>query len=150
MDVIVHDARMLYKGHGSDSSHLMVSIDATNAFNTCSRSRMLWCLLTKAPALARFINAMYRKIAPPCSFRYHRELLSAARKGDPGGMLFFSLERIDAFFLLNTLHNTEPQALLDKRREAMAEPLAHSSEKGTGRNLRDPNPVYGRFEKLRL
>lgn len=41
---------------------------------------MLHCLPAKAPTLAAFINAIYGKTAPRCSFRHQPELFSAARR----------------------------------------------------------------------
>lgn len=73
----------------------MVSFEATNAFNICRRSRMFQCLPAKDPTLARFINAIYWKIAPPlfvpASTRTFLHSEEGTQQGDPAGMLLFSL-----------------------------------------------------------
>lgn len=90
MDAIVYDARMLYNRHSSHSTRIMVSIVATNAIDSSSRTRMIPGLLAKAPTLARFINDIYGKIAPPCRSGIPEN--SSRQRGEhPPGMLLFSL-----------------------------------------------------------
>lgn len=54
-----HTARELLQSRGYDPDLVMVSIDASNAFNRFSRQRMLAPLPDRCPALARFINRIY-------------------------------------------------------------------------------------------
>lgn len=78
MDTVVPDARMLYNRNGPNNTHIMVSVDASNAFETCSRSNTLECTSTKAPTLARFCEAIYGKMPPPQASHHHRPPFSAA------------------------------------------------------------------------
>lgn len=102
VDAIVRDARMLYRPYGSDSSRIMFSDDASDAFHTCSRSRMLHCLPEKASTLARFIDAIYGKIASPlfvpASPRTLLRSEESTQQGDSAGILLFS--RVIRSFIL--------------------------------------------------
>ena len=95
MDAIVHDARLLLRRHGNDPNYVMVTIDAKNSFNACSRQTILDTLPNRAPSLARFTNAVYAKTTPLLVLPSHPPVLLRSREGtqqgDPANMLLFSL-----------------------------------------------------------
>lgn len=65
MDALLHDAHTLVARHGRDDNFMLVSVDASNAFNTLSRPRMLDPLPTATSPLARFISMIYGRTSPP-------------------------------------------------------------------------------------
>lgn len=96
LDAILHDARMAMTRHGNDDQFVTVSIDARNVFNARKRQAILDCLPTRAPSLARFINAAYGKTQAPLyipgqSVRATQRSAEGTQLGDPAGMLLFSL-----------------------------------------------------------
>lgn len=95
MDAIVHDACMLTGLHGTDQNYIMVLIDAKNAFNRCSRRRMLDALSTRMPSLSRFIDAMYARTTPqlvvPSDDPVIIQGFEGTQQGDPASMLLFSI-----------------------------------------------------------
>ena len=95
MGSIVHDAQMLAKRRGSDSPHTMALIDATNAFNSCSRQAILVALPLRAASPARIINEMYARtkaeLVIPSSNPVKIQSLEGTQQGDPASMLLFFL-----------------------------------------------------------
>lgn len=81
-DAIVHDVRMKIKRYGKGEKHVLVAVDASNAFNCFSRQQMLDLLPSKAPSLAAFINMVYG-LSSPHSFLHapkNHPRLSTAKK----------------------------------------------------------------------
>lgn len=95
MDAIVHDARMLLRRHGRDPHYVMVSIDASNAFNRFSRQKVLDQLPTRAPSLSRFLDMVYARTTSPLILPSSPPTMLVSREGsqqgDPASMLLFSL-----------------------------------------------------------
>ena len=87
-----HTARDIMRRRGRDTNLVMVSIDASNAFNRFSRQQMLNLLPTRCPSLARFINMMYGHEPPALMYGHYRlSSREGAQQGDPASMLLFSL-----------------------------------------------------------
>lgn len=95
LDAIVHDAGMLMRQHGHDDGLIMVSIDATNAFNRFPGQRMLDMLPIHTPSLARFITMIYGHsppylITPTCPLTIFMSQ-EVSQQGCPASSLLFSL-----------------------------------------------------------
>ena len=95
MDALVHDSRMHIARHHEDTDYVLVSVDASNAFNCFSRQRMLDMLALQTPSLARFISMIYgRTRAPlitPSSPTLLLESAEGAQQEYPASMLLFPL-----------------------------------------------------------
>ena len=95
MVAIVHDARMITNRYNQRADYVLVSVDASKAFNRCSRQCFLDALPDRAPTFARFRNRLYASSAPPLFIPASpsKILLSSegAQQGDPPSMLLFSL-----------------------------------------------------------
>ena len=95
LDAIVHDSRMLIARHGRDPNFVLVSVDASNAFNSFSRQAMINKLTLQTPSLAHFLNMIYGHTVPdlvlPSSPRVLLRSRQGTQQGDPAGMLLFSL-----------------------------------------------------------
>eukprot|EP00177_Eucheuma_denticulatum_P006949 GFKZ01012638.1.p1 GENE.GFKZ01012638.1~~GFKZ01012638.1.p1 ORF type:complete len:102 (-),score=2.97 GFKZ01012638.1:15-320(-) len=82
IDSIFHDACMPIKTYSSHDAPIIVNIYSANAFNACSRSRMLATLGTKASHLAGFINSIYGLISTQNRF-FTRDYRSSKSRGQP-------------------------------------------------------------------
>lgn len=95
MDAIVHDALMLMKRHGSKEDFVMVSIDASNTFNSCSRQSILQRLPTHTPSLDRFANVIYGRtkahLVVPSSPPLRLKSCEGTQHVDPASMLLSSM-----------------------------------------------------------
>ena len=95
LNAIVHDSRMLIARHGCDPNFVLVSVDASYAFNSFSRQAMINKLTLQTPSLAHFLNIIYGRTVPdlvlPSSPRVLLKSLQGTQQGDPAGMLLFSL-----------------------------------------------------------
>lgn len=87
------DPDTLDKVHHKD--FVVVSIDASHAFNRCLRQRFLNTLPERAPTRARFCNLIYAITSPPLIIRSSPPQLILSRDwaqhGDPPSMFLFSL-----------------------------------------------------------
>ena len=91
-EAMFHAARKWMRRRGSEDNLVLVSIDASNAFNRFSRQKMLDLLPQHCPMLARFINMIYGGEPPPLMYGPFRlASLEGAQQGDPAAMLLFGL-----------------------------------------------------------
>ena len=91
-EAMFHAVRELMDERGDDSNLVLVSIDASNAFNRFSRQKMLDLVVDRCPALARFVNMIYGGDPPALMYGCHRlDSREGAQQGDPAAMLLFSL-----------------------------------------------------------
>lgn len=95
LDSIVHGCRVLMNRYSKREDYICISVDAANAFNACSRQRMLDLLTTRAPILARFINMTYGGSPPSLIIQLHppKRLQGQedTKQGAPASMLLFSV-----------------------------------------------------------
>ena len=95
MDAIVHDSRMLLRRYGRNPNYVMVSVDASNAFNSFSHQSLLERLPLQTPSLALFYNLIYGRTVPYLVLSSTPLHLMPSRgrtqKGDPASMLLSSL-----------------------------------------------------------
>ena len=101
MDAMIHDVRMINDRFKKNTDYAVVSVDASNAFNRCSRQRFLEALPDRAPSLARFCNLIYASVAPPLVIPSSPpEIIKSfegTQQGDPPSMLLFSLATHELF-----------------------------------------------------
>ena len=91
-EAMFHSVRELMDARGNDSNLVLVSIDASNAFNRFSRQKMLDLIVERCPALARFVNMIYGGEPPALMYgSHHLDSREGAQQGDPAAMLLFSL-----------------------------------------------------------
>ena len=101
LDAIIHDTRRIADRNAGNTDFVIVSIDASNAFNRCSLQRFLDALPQRAPSLARFCNQMYAGAAPPLIISASPPQViqsrEGARQGDPPSMLLFPLQSTNSY-----------------------------------------------------
>ena len=95
MDAIVRNSRVLLRRYGRNPNYVMVSVDASNAFNSFSRQTLLERLPLQTPSLAPFYNHIYGRTIPylvlPSTPPHMMRIREGTQQGDPASMLLFSL-----------------------------------------------------------
>lgn len=95
LDVIINDTKTITSKNVIHKDFVVVSIDASNAYNRCSRQLFLKTLPQRAPILARFCNLIYANTSHPLIIpTYPPHIIlsrDGAQNGDPPSMLLLSI-----------------------------------------------------------